>query len=153
MEQRGIEPLTSALRTRRSAKLSYCPTFTGILERRIRSVKLDCRDQAGNRFVGTKSSICHFPYLTCQIQLKSEREFFSSGEDVFIELVLFESKKRSTNYTKKLEQITFPILWIVVPCEAQPFSSCFVVFRESISFPQGKSRATTSMGEERDNEK
>ena len=25
MEQRGIEPLTSALRTRRSAKLSYCP--------------------------------------------------------------------------------------------------------------------------------
>ena len=26
MEQRGIEPLTSALRTRRSAKLSYCPT-------------------------------------------------------------------------------------------------------------------------------
>src|ERR1700749_87612 len=33
VEQRGIEPLTSALRTRRSAKLSYCPTrvcdFTG----------------------------------------------------------------------------------------------------------------------------
>ena len=26
VEQRGIEPLTSALRTRRSAKLSYCPT-------------------------------------------------------------------------------------------------------------------------------
>ena len=26
MEQRGVEPLTSALRTRRSAKLSYCPT-------------------------------------------------------------------------------------------------------------------------------
>src|SRR6266571_6586916 len=25
VEQRGIEPLTSALRTRRSAKLSYCP--------------------------------------------------------------------------------------------------------------------------------
>ena len=26
VEQRGLEPLTSALRTRRSAKLSYCPT-------------------------------------------------------------------------------------------------------------------------------
>ena len=26
MEQRGLEPLTSALRTRRSAQLSYCPT-------------------------------------------------------------------------------------------------------------------------------
>ena len=31
MEQRGIEPLTSALRTRRSAKLSYCPTRSHIL--------------------------------------------------------------------------------------------------------------------------
>ena len=30
MEQRGIEPLTSALRTRRSAKLSYCPTHRRI---------------------------------------------------------------------------------------------------------------------------
>src|SRR6267142_6522416 len=26
VEQRGLEPLASALRTRRSAKLSYCPT-------------------------------------------------------------------------------------------------------------------------------
>src|SRR5215211_8899221 len=31
VEQRGIEPLTSALRTRRSAKLSYCPTRVAIL--------------------------------------------------------------------------------------------------------------------------
>src|SRR4029079_673425 len=31
VEQRGIEPLTSALRTRRSAKLSYCPTRRDIL--------------------------------------------------------------------------------------------------------------------------
>jgi hypothetical protein len=31
VEQRGIEPLTSALRTRRSAKLSYCPTRSVIL--------------------------------------------------------------------------------------------------------------------------
>ena len=31
VEQRGIEPLTSALRTRRSAKLSYCPTRSAIL--------------------------------------------------------------------------------------------------------------------------
>ena len=31
MEQRGVEPLTSALRTRRSAKLSYCPTRISIL--------------------------------------------------------------------------------------------------------------------------
>ena len=31
VEQRGIEPLTSALRTRRSAKLSYCPTGNKIL--------------------------------------------------------------------------------------------------------------------------
>jgi hypothetical protein len=28
VEQRGLEPLASALRTRRSAKLSYCPTPT-----------------------------------------------------------------------------------------------------------------------------
>jgi hypothetical protein len=27
VEQRGLEPLASALRTRRSAKLSYCPTI------------------------------------------------------------------------------------------------------------------------------
>ena len=32
MEQRGLEPLTSALRTRRSAKLSYCPTRNKILQ-------------------------------------------------------------------------------------------------------------------------
>src|SRR5689334_7368577 len=31
VEQRGVEPLTSALRTRRSAKLSYCPTRSVIL--------------------------------------------------------------------------------------------------------------------------
>ena len=31
VEQRGVEPLTSALRTRRSAKLSYCPTRVAIL--------------------------------------------------------------------------------------------------------------------------
>gem|GEM_PF-2809882 len=31
VEQRGVEPLTSALRTRRSAKLSYCPTRSHIL--------------------------------------------------------------------------------------------------------------------------
>src|ERR1043166_449587 len=31
VEQRGVEPLTSALRTRRSAKLSYCPTWVAIL--------------------------------------------------------------------------------------------------------------------------
>src|SRR4030095_15246373 len=31
VEQRGVEPLTSALRTRRSAKLSYCPTRRDIL--------------------------------------------------------------------------------------------------------------------------
>src|ERR1041385_9370603 len=31
VEQRGVEPLTSALRTRRSAKLSYCPTRSAIL--------------------------------------------------------------------------------------------------------------------------
>ena len=30
VEQRGLEPLASALRTRRSAKLSYCPTRTRI---------------------------------------------------------------------------------------------------------------------------
>ena len=36
VEQRGIEPLTSALRTRRSAKLSYCPTskFTSTMDLR-----------------------------------------------------------------------------------------------------------------------
>jgi hypothetical protein len=39
MEQRGIEPLTSALRTRRSAKLSYCPDASEILETRRAGVK------------------------------------------------------------------------------------------------------------------
>ena len=38
VEQRGIEPLTSALRTRRSAKLSYCPTRYCILGRPRRCV-------------------------------------------------------------------------------------------------------------------
>src|SRR5215212_8256352 len=33
VEQRGIEPLTSALRTRRSAKLSYCPKPTDAPDR------------------------------------------------------------------------------------------------------------------------
>src|SRR5581483_3736336 len=39
VEQRGIEPLTSALRTRRSAKLSYCPTGKTILPFRVSSFK------------------------------------------------------------------------------------------------------------------
>src|SRR6185369_17147457 len=39
VEQRGIEPLTSALRTRRSAKLSYCPTRRDILG----SVREECQ--------------------------------------------------------------------------------------------------------------
>src|SRR5687768_8530355 len=39
VEQRGVEPLTSALRTRRSAKLSYCPTRSAILGTRLSSVK------------------------------------------------------------------------------------------------------------------
>src|SRR5204863_6782523 len=39
VEQRGIEPLTSALRTRRSAKLSYCPTRSAILGVVVESVK------------------------------------------------------------------------------------------------------------------
>ena len=41
VEQRGIEPLTSALRTRRSAKLSYCP-IAGILGSEKDSVKFTC---------------------------------------------------------------------------------------------------------------
>src|SRR5438105_5306412 len=36
VEQRGIEPLTSALRTRRSAKLSYCPMRTWMILERAR---------------------------------------------------------------------------------------------------------------------
>ena len=39
VEQRGIEPLTSALRTRRSAKLSYCPIPRCILGSVIDRVK------------------------------------------------------------------------------------------------------------------
>jgi hypothetical protein len=39
VEQRGIEPLTSALRTRRSAKLSYCPTRISILPFQVSSFK------------------------------------------------------------------------------------------------------------------
>jgi hypothetical protein len=40
VEQRGIEPLTSALRTRRSAKLSYCPTRETILTFQVSGFKL-----------------------------------------------------------------------------------------------------------------
>src|ERR1051326_3826780 len=40
VEQRGVEPLTSALRTRRSAKLSYCPTWSVILGSGMIGVKL-----------------------------------------------------------------------------------------------------------------
>src|SRR6185369_2430189 len=39
VEQRGVEPLTSALRTRRSAKLSYCPLPKCILGSVIHRVK------------------------------------------------------------------------------------------------------------------
>src|SRR6185369_683179 len=39
VEQRGIEPLTSALRTRRSAKLSYCPTRISILPFQVSGFK------------------------------------------------------------------------------------------------------------------
>ena len=39
VEQRGIEPLTSALRTRRSAKLSYCPTTNKRIQFRVSSFK------------------------------------------------------------------------------------------------------------------
>jgi hypothetical protein len=39
VEQRGIEPLASALRTRRSAKLSYCPTRKTILPFRVSGFK------------------------------------------------------------------------------------------------------------------
>jgi hypothetical protein len=42
VEQRGVEPLTSALRTRRSAKLSYCPTrVKGSLGSTAEGVKFD----------------------------------------------------------------------------------------------------------------
>src|SRR6266581_5760313 len=39
VEQRGIEPLASALRTRRSAKLSYCPTPYAIIQFRFSGFK------------------------------------------------------------------------------------------------------------------
>src|ERR1041385_222198 len=48
VEQRGIEPLTSALRTRRSAKLSYCPTRKTILTFQVSGFKLQrSRDLSG----------------------------------------------------------------------------------------------------------
>src|ERR1043165_1901155 len=45
VEQRGVEPLTSALRTRRSAKLSYCPTRVAILG----SAVVECQACADRR--------------------------------------------------------------------------------------------------------
>ena len=46
VEQRGVEPLTSALRTRRSAKLSYCPTrlsmILGSVEKGVKLVDSGC---------------------------------------------------------------------------------------------------------------
>ena len=46
VEQRGIEPLTSALRTRRSAKLSYCPTRARI-QFRVSSFKFRVVSERG----------------------------------------------------------------------------------------------------------
>src|SRR6266481_1399858 len=46
VEQRGIEPLTSALRTRRSAKLSYCPTRNSILPFQVSAIKFQVRRNA-----------------------------------------------------------------------------------------------------------
>src|ERR1041385_4816307 len=43
VEQRGIEPLTSALRTRRSAKLSYCPTRISILPFQVSGFKFQLK--------------------------------------------------------------------------------------------------------------
>ena len=53
VEQRGIEPLTSALRTRRSAKLSYCPTPRCIL---------------GSGFDGVKDTVWLIEFAICEIQ-------------------------------------------------------------------------------------
>src|SRR5687768_9578702 len=52
VEQRGIEPLTSALRTRRSAKLSYCPTRSAILGTQLISVKRRPATQRRDRLPG-----------------------------------------------------------------------------------------------------
>ncbi len=49
VEQRRVELLTSALRTRRSAKLSYCPTCVKLMIDRGRS---------GVKFSGSRKLIC-----------------------------------------------------------------------------------------------
>src|SRR6185503_4782162 len=55
VEQRGIEPLTSALRTRRSAKLSYCPIPKCILGSVFDRVKIH------GTTAGLASLKCHGP--------------------------------------------------------------------------------------------
>ena len=52
MEQRGIEPLTSALRTRRSAKLSYCPTRNSILPFQVSGFKFQVGTTTDHRSRG-----------------------------------------------------------------------------------------------------
>src|ERR1041384_969083 len=58
VEQRGVEPLTSALRTRRSAKLSYCPTRRDILG----SAREECQGvgEGGVEFLDVlAAALCH----------------------------------------------------------------------------------------------
>ena len=59
VEQRGIEPLTSALRTRRSAKLSYCPTRNKILHFKFATKAYCATDlqRISGEFVKTRCSL------------------------------------------------------------------------------------------------
>src|SRR5687767_12414410 len=58
VEQRGIEPLTSALRTRRSAKLSYCPMPRCILGSVVDGVKVAVRRLSITSFGSIEIAIC-----------------------------------------------------------------------------------------------
>ena len=81
VEQRGIEPLTSALRTRRSAKLSYCPTSKSRKIFLFENEKLASSDEnTVSGFEFQVSSLANAPhqrtaFVACEsVRLHSARE-------------------------------------------------------------------------------
>jgi hypothetical protein len=62
VEQRGVEPLTSALRTRRSAKLSYCPTRSAILGSSVEKCQGGIVDRVVNLFNILAAPLSHLGF-------------------------------------------------------------------------------------------
>src|SRR5882672_4835118 len=70
VEQRGIEPLTSALRTRRSAKLSYCPTREENTVSSFRFQVSSSNTQIKQKWIRTETPTLCGDLLTCRLRLQ-----------------------------------------------------------------------------------